>query len=167
MTSRDFAVIDLVALGYTNKQIMTELEFGSEQVVKNRLQRIYCELQMTGYRLGKRVMLAKWWQSELPETRIKTLPEKPEIEVRRPEMRLTPRDIEVLKLAVLGMSNREIGQRMGNSRQMIANRIRGIFDLIGAENRVQMVSWWIVRGSQLYGMQEGGVSADQKYQHEA
>jgi DNA-binding NarL/FixJ family response regulator len=166
MTSRDFAVIDLVSVGYTNKQIVTELKFGSEQVVKNRLRRIYCELQLDGYKLGKRVLLAKWWQNESQETRIKAL-DKPAIEVSRPEMRLTPRDIEVLKLAVLGMTNREIGERMGNSRQMISNRIRGIFDLIGAENRVQMVSWWITRGRQLYGMQEGGSGVDQKYQHEA
>ena len=59
---------------------------------------------------------------------------------------LTPREVEVLRLLALGLSNREIGARLVISPKTAGNHIEHIYSKIGASSRV---------GASLFAMQHG------------
>ena len=50
---------------------------------------------------------------------------------------LTDREVEVLRLLVDGLSNREIGERLCISANTAANHVRNILMKTGAANRTQ------------------------------
>ena len=52
---------------------------------------------------------------------------------------LTPRELEVLNLAKLGYSNKQIALMFGISDQTIKNHFMAIYDKLGVLNRAQAV----------------------------
>ena len=52
---------------------------------------------------------------------------------------LTPRELEVLNLAKLGYSNKQIALRFGISDQTIKNHFMTIYDKLGVHNRAHAV----------------------------
>ena len=52
--------------------------------------------------------------------------------------RLTPREIEVAALVWEGMTNREIGQSIGTTEQVVKNYLRVIFDKLGVWSRLEL-----------------------------
>lgn len=56
---------------------------------------------------------------------------------------ITRREREVIAMLVdEGLSNPEIGERLGIEEGTVKNHLRRIFDLLGVENRVQLATWW-------------------------
>jgi DNA-binding NarL/FixJ family response regulator len=55
------------------------------------------------------------------------------------ESRMTKREAEVVRLAVEGLSNREIGQQLGLTEHTVKNYLFRIFDKLGVSNRVELV----------------------------
>jgi DNA-binding NarL/FixJ family response regulator len=53
---------------------------------------------------------------------------------------LTPREIEVLELLALGLSNREIAERLGVSFHTVKFHVNSILGKLGAESRTQVVA---------------------------
>jgi two-component system, NarL family, nitrate/nitrite response regulator NarL len=51
---------------------------------------------------------------------------------------LTPREMEVVKMIVVGYSNREIGQKLGVSEQTIKHHLTSAFDKLGVYNRLEL-----------------------------
>ncbi len=55
------------------------------------------------------------------------------------ESRMTKRETEVVRLAVEGLSNREIGQQLGLTEHTVKNYLFRVFDKLGVSNRVELV----------------------------
>ena len=55
------------------------------------------------------------------------------------EGRMTKREGEVVRLAVEGLSNREIGQQLGLTEHTVKNYLFRVFDKLGVSNRVELV----------------------------
>ncbi|PYU24200.1 MAG: hypothetical protein DMG32_14490 [Acidobacteria bacterium] len=53
--------------------------------------------------------------------------------------RMTKRETEVVRLAVEGLSNREIGQQLGLTEHTVKNYLFRVFDKLGVSNRVELV----------------------------
>ncbi len=51
---------------------------------------------------------------------------------------LTPREMEVLRAAVGGLSNKEIAQELSISEQTVKHHITSIFDKLGVYNRLEL-----------------------------
>ncbi len=56
----------------------------------------------------------------------------------QPRNRLTPREIQVASLVWEGMTNREIGQNIGTTEQVVKNYLRVIFDKLGVWSRLEL-----------------------------
>jgi DNA-binding NarL/FixJ family response regulator len=52
---------------------------------------------------------------------------------------LSPRELEVVHYVAEGLTNREIGERLGLSRHTIKNHLFKIFDKLGASNRTELL----------------------------
>jgi len=55
------------------------------------------------------------------------------------ENRMTKREADVVRLAVEGLSNREIGRELGLTEHTVKNYLFRIFDKLGVSNRVELV----------------------------
>jgi ATP/maltotriose-dependent transcriptional regulator MalT len=60
-------------------------------------------------------------------------------EKRREELRITPRELEILNLIAQGMSNREIADRLFVSENTVKTHSSRVFDKLGAKRRTQAV----------------------------
>jgi two-component system, NarL family, nitrate/nitrite response regulator NarL len=56
---------------------------------------------------------------------------------------LTERELELVKLAALGMRNRHIGWRLGISEDWVRHQFITIFDKTGAWSRLELVMKWV------------------------
>jgi DNA-binding CsgD family transcriptional regulator len=75
---------------------------------------------------------AQWWREQLgSRDRMQTRPVTGWLS-------LTQNEIRVAELVSLGLTNREIGQRMFLSRYTIDTHLRHIFDKLGIRSRVQL-----------------------------
>jgi DNA-binding NarL/FixJ family response regulator len=61
-------------------------------------------------------------------------------------LRLTPAEIEVLRLLVLGKSNKEIAAARARSIDTVKRQIAHIYDKLGVENRTAAVAVARARG---------------------
>lgn len=59
---------------------------------------------------------------------------------------LTPREVEVLHVAALGLSNREIAKRLCITEDTVKGHMRLIMDKLGAKNRTHAVAIGLQRG---------------------
>ena len=57
--------------------------------------------------------------------------------------RLTPREVQVAALVYEGMTNREIGQSVGTTEQVIKNYLRNVYDKIGVSDRLELALFTI------------------------
>jgi DNA-binding CsgD family transcriptional regulator len=60
-------------------------------------------------------------------------------EKRREDLRITPRELEILNLIAQGMSNREIADRLFVSENTVKTHSSRVFDKLGAKRRTQAV----------------------------
>jgi NarL family two-component system response regulator LiaR len=58
---------------------------------------------------------------------------------RREDLRITPRELEILNLIAQGMSNREIAGRLFVSENTVKTHSSRVFDKLGAKRRTQAV----------------------------
>lgn len=58
---------------------------------------------------------------------------------------LTSREIEIVDLVADGLTNPEVGERLGVSTQVVKNYLRIIYDKAGVWNRLELALWWEVR----------------------
>jgi DNA-binding CsgD family transcriptional regulator len=54
---------------------------------------------------------------------------------------LTPREADIARLLVEGLSNRQIGSRLFISERTVENHIRNIMDKLGVGTRAQIAGW--------------------------
>ena len=66
----------------------------------------------------------------------------------QPRNRLTPREIQVANLVWEGMTNREIGQTIGTTEQVVKNYLRVIFDKLGVWSRLELALYIANHGGQ-------------------
>jgi DNA-binding CsgD family transcriptional regulator len=60
-------------------------------------------------------------------------------EKRREDLKITPRELEILNLIAQGMSNREIAERLFVSENTVKTHSSRVFDKLGAKRRTQAV----------------------------
>jgi DNA-binding NarL/FixJ family response regulator len=60
--------------------------------------------------------------------------------------RLTPRQREVLALTAAGLSNREIGERLGIAWRTVQKTMERVFRQLGVPNRTQAAMIWVLAG---------------------
>ncbi|HKU19570.1 MAG TPA: helix-turn-helix transcriptional regulator [Terriglobales bacterium] len=70
-----------------------------------------------------------------------------------PRNRLTPREIEVAALVWEGMTNREIGQSIGTTEQVVKNYLRVIFDKLGVWSRLELALYIANHGGEGWRLQ--------------
>ena len=51
---------------------------------------------------------------------------------------LSPKELMIVALLVEGMKNKEIGERLGTSEQVIKNKLRSVFDKTGVSDRLEL-----------------------------
>lgn len=57
------------------------------------------------------------------------------------EALLSTRELEIVELVVVGLSNHKIGQELDISKRTVDNHISNILKKTGAANRVELVRW--------------------------
>lgn len=55
---------------------------------------------------------------------------------------LTPKQWQVIPLVAQGLSNRDIGQRVGITPNVARNILRDIYDRMGFSNRLELALWY-------------------------
>jgi DNA-binding CsgD family transcriptional regulator len=63
----------------------------------------------------------------------------------KPWERLTAREQKMLALLVEGLTNAEIGRRLGTTRGTIQNELREAYDKTGQSTRLELALWWLQR----------------------
>ena len=58
-----------------------------------------------------------------------------------PREHLTPKEIQIAILVWEGLTNREIGKRIGTSEQVIKNHLRSTFDKVGVWSRLELAMY--------------------------
>jgi len=58
-----------------------------------------------------------------------------------PQERLTPKEIQIAILVWEGLTNREIGKKIGTSEQVIKNHLRSTFDKLGVWSRLELAMY--------------------------
>lgn len=59
----------------------------------------------------------------------------------RCQVKLTPRQTQVVRLLAQGMTNREIGDQMGITAGTVKNYLKLIYDKTGMGSRVELALW--------------------------
>lgn len=55
-----------------------------------------------------------------------------------PRDRLTSREVQVAELVWEGLTNRDIGRRLGTTEQVVKNYLRSTFDKLGVWSRLEL-----------------------------
>ncbi|MDN5745347.1 MAG: response regulator transcription factor [Nocardioidaceae bacterium] len=58
-----------------------------------------------------------------------------------PGLKLTDRELEVLRLVALGLSNREVGNRLGIKENTVKNHVRNILEKLNLRSRMEAVMY--------------------------
>jgi non-specific serine/threonine protein kinase len=59
---------------------------------------------------------------------------------------LTPRKTEIVRMVAVGLSNKEIGQRMSISERTVEAHLEQVRNQLGFNNRAQLAAWVVARG---------------------
>lgn len=71
-----------------------------------------------------------------------TEPQKPMASRKIPESTsLSPREIEILELVAIGLTNQDIAERLEISKRTVDNHVSNILSKTKTENRVELVRW--------------------------
>jgi len=125
VTPREQQILNLLVQGFSNKEIGGELNI-SLRTVKQHLRILFLR---TGIREGsKRVKLACYAYED-------------ESEVMTPCEGLSPTEIQISTLVWEGLSNREIGEIVGTSEQVIKNHLSKAFDKLGVWSRLELAMY--------------------------
>jgi DNA-binding NarL/FixJ family response regulator len=122
VTPRDQQVLNLLAQGYSNKEIGGELNI-SPRTVKQHLRMLCRRAKIFDGR--KRVKLVRYFYDG-------------ECAAATPCDSLNPRESQISVLVWEGLTNREIGKIVGTSEQMIKNHLRRAFDRLGVWSRLEL-----------------------------
>jgi DNA-binding CsgD family transcriptional regulator len=63
-----------------------------------------------------------------------------------PRAVLSEREIEIIELVALGLTNQEIAERLMISKRTVDNHVSNIFTKTGAKNRVALLNWAMDNG---------------------
>jgi two-component system, NarL family, nitrate/nitrite response regulator NarL len=58
--------------------------------------------------------------------------------MKRTHPRLTAREKQIARAVIAGLSNRQIGERLGISELTVRNRLTVLYHKLGASNRLQL-----------------------------
>jgi DNA-binding NarL/FixJ family response regulator len=58
-----------------------------------------------------------------------------------PRERLTPKEAQVATMVWVGLTNREIGNLMGTTEQVVKNHLRNTFDKLGVWTRLELAMY--------------------------
>lgn len=125
LTQRQREVMDLLVTGMSNREIAEQLGMAL-RTVKAHLK--FAALQ-NGYKKVSRVeLLRAYRQSFNPETGL-PLPAT-----------LTPAKLEVARLVISGLSNKEVAARRGTTEHVIKNYMRVVLDATGCWSRSELAA---------------------------
>ena len=68
-----------------------------------------------------------------------------------PRDRLTGREVQVAQLVWEGLTNRDIGQRLGTTEQVVKNYLRSTFDKLGVWSRLELALYVAGHGGVRWG----------------
>jgi DNA-binding NarL/FixJ family response regulator len=125
VTPREQQVLNLLAQGFSNREIGGELSI-SLRTVKQHLRMLFLRAGICEG--SKRVKLARYAHEG-------------ERAVMIPCEDLNPRESQISVLVWEGLTNREIGKIVGASEQVIKNHLRSVFDKLGVWNRLELAMY--------------------------
>ena len=64
----------------------------------------------------------------------------------QPRTDLSERELEIIELVAIGLTNQEIAQRLTISKRTVDNHVSNIFTKTGAKNRVALLNWAMDHG---------------------
>ncbi|MFM7086943.1 MAG: LuxR C-terminal-related transcriptional regulator [Cyanobium sp.] len=63
-----------------------------------------------------------------------------------PRSDLSERELEIIELVAMGLTNQEIAERLTISKRTVDNHVSNIFTKTGAKNRVALLNWAMDHG---------------------
>ena len=63
-----------------------------------------------------------------------------------PRAGLSKRELEIIELVAIGLTNQEIAERLTISKRTVDNHVSNIFTKTGAKNRVALLNWAMDNG---------------------
>jgi DNA-binding NarL/FixJ family response regulator len=132
------AVILVSALGPAT--LLTVLELGVRGVLLKEMDpRLFVECVRKVHR-GER------WVERHSEAQALEWMVRREATLREISRELTHRELEIVELLVTGLSNKEIGARLGISHTTVKVHLRNVFRKLGIDSRVALLRWARERG---------------------
>jgi DNA-binding NarL/FixJ family response regulator len=131
VTPRNQQVLNLLVQGCSNKEIGGQLNI-SPRTVKQHLRTLFLRAGILDGR--KRVKLARYVHEG-------------ESAVMTPCEGLNPRESQISILVWEGLTNREIGEIVGTSEQVIKNHLRSTFDKLGVWSRLELAMHMASQGA--------------------
>ncbi|MEB3256476.1 MAG: response regulator transcription factor [Synechococcaceae cyanobacterium] len=64
----------------------------------------------------------------------------------QPRGDLSERELEIIELVAIGLTNQEIAERLTISKRTVDNHVSNIFTKTGAKNRVALLNWAMDHG---------------------
>lgn len=61
---------------------------------------------------------------------------------------LSGREREIVVLVASGLKNREIGERIGVTAEVVKNYLRVVYDKLGMSNRLELALWYVSRDAE-------------------
>jgi DNA-binding NarL/FixJ family response regulator len=125
VTPRDKQVLSLLVQGCTNREIGGELRM-TQRTVKQHLCKLFLHAGILDGR--KRVKLGRYVCEG-------------ESSVMAPCEALNPQENQISLLVWKGLTNREIGNIVGTSEQVVKNHLRSTFDKLGVWSRLELARY--------------------------
>jgi DNA-binding NarL/FixJ family response regulator len=133
LSVQEQAVIDLSLAGFQSPEIAQKLHM-AERTVKARWSSLYRKAGITSASGRKKVRLLNLLPSAGSAKPL----------ARRPK--LTPRQLEIIRLTAQGLTNREIALQSRGTELTVKNKLRDIYDLCGVWTRYELALWWKAHG---------------------